>query len=374
MGESESETFRENEEIKLLILRITNDCNLRCRYCYASGGDNREYMGWETARRAVDYAAARSSFFKIQFTGGEPLLNLPLIKQIVTYVRERKLPAVFQMQTNGTLIDLPAARELKAMRVATGVSLDGMPGVNDPLRPFAGGRGSTVAVVRGLQNLAAAGIKVGLTAVLTADSAANLPRLVELASYLGNVHGIALDLLRPMGRCLKSGVLPPEPDKLAAQILAGLRRAREIAASGGRLIRFREVERLRYQLRRGRVRRHYCYATTGQSMVVMPDGTVYPCSSLAGIADFYLGNIVEDDFCLFSAATRLPFLQRTVEDMAECRDCPDNWLCGGGCLARSYAYTGRFDRPYPGDCQLKKIFLEYVRMEEGLPEAPGEIT
>jgi uncharacterized protein len=366
MAGSAGEFFRENEEIKLLILRITNDCNLRCRYCYAGGGDNREYMGWETARRAVDYAASRSSFFKIQFTGGEPLLNLPLIEKTVTYVRERKLPAIFQMQTNGTLISLPIARKLKSMGVAIGVSLDGMPEVNDPLRPFAGGRGSTVAVVRGLQNLAAVGIKVGLTAVLTADSAANLPRLVELASYLGNVHGIALDLLRPMGRCLESGVLPPEPDKLRVQILAGLRRAREIAASGGRPVRFREVERLRYQLRRGRARRHYCYATTGQSMVVMPDGAVYPCSSLAGIKDFYPGYITGSDFCLSSAVARLPFLQRTVEDMAECRGCPDNWLCGGGCLARSYAYTGRFDRPYPGDCQLKKVFLEYVRVEEGL--------
>jgi len=32
----------EEEEIKLLVLRVTNDCNLRCRYCYACGGDSRE--------------------------------------------------------------------------------------------------------------------------------------------------------------------------------------------------------------------------------------------------------------------------------------------------------------------------------------------
>lgn len=129
---------------------------------------------------------------------------------------------------------------------------------------------------------------------------------------------------------------------------------------------FREVERLRYQLQSGLVRRHYCHATTGRSLAVMPEGSVYPCSSLSGFPDFCLGRIAEDGFSLLSATARLPFLERTAEGMAECRSCPDNWLCGGGCLARAYAYTSGFDRPCPGDCLLTKIFLEYVRNEEGL--------
>ena len=32
------------KEIKLLILLVTDDCNLRCRYCYARGGEKKEYM------------------------------------------------------------------------------------------------------------------------------------------------------------------------------------------------------------------------------------------------------------------------------------------------------------------------------------------
>ena len=51
----------------------------------------------------------------------------------------KKSPVGFQVQTNGTLISMAVARELKALRVALGVSLDGPPAVNDLFRPFARG-------------------------------------------------------------------------------------------------------------------------------------------------------------------------------------------------------------------------------------------
>lgn len=350
-----------NENIKLVVLRVTGNCNLRCRYCYACGGDSREDMSWAIARKAIDYAALPGNSFKVQFTGGEPLLNLSLIKKIVAYTRNKRIAAYYQMQTNGTLITPQIAAELKKMRIAIGISLDGMPDVNDYLRPFAGGHGSTLAVLHGLSNLGAAGVKVGLTAVLTKHNITGLPQLVELAGYTGNVYGIAFDLLRPLGRAGANNILPPAPAVMEKFVRTCLRRAGEIASMGGNPVKFRDVERLKRQLSRRLARRHYCYATTGQSLAVMPKGDVYPCSSLAGQPEFYIGNITAQDFSLSPGMARLSFLRREVSDLDGCRECPDHWLCGGGCLARAYAYTGRVDRPYPGDCLLKKVFIQYVK-------------
>jgi len=320
-------------------------------------------MSWEVAQKALDYAAARSKFLKIQFTGGEPLLNFELIRQVVAYTRKHRFPVRFQLQTNGTLITTALAQEIKNLMIGVGVSLDGMPEVNDRLRPFADGRGSTVAVLRGLQNLAAQKIKVGITTVLTVENIAQLPRLVELAAYLGNVHGISLDLFRPLGRGVETQIVPPQNDLMEHYIKAALERAEVLVQLGGRRIRFREVERIRYQLEQGVAREFYCYATTGQCLAVLPDGSVYPCASLGGIAEFYLGNVLSKDFSHEEALSRLPFLDRTVDQMEICRECEDRWLCGGGCVARSYAYTGRVDRPYEGDCLLRKIFLDWVKKE-----------
>ncbi len=354
------------EEIKLLILRVTDACNLYCSYCYARGGESKKNMSWEVARRAVDYVATRAPSFKIQFSGGEPLLNFSLIKKIISYAREQGLKATFQLQTNGTLLTPGLVRELKRLGLSLGVSLDGMPEVNDSLRPFRGGQGSTLATIQGLRNLAAEGIKVGLTVVLTLRSTEELPKLVELCAYLGNIYGLSLDLVRPLGRAQDSKIAPPAEELLRQKLRAALRRAQEISSLGGPVIRFREVERIKYLLTHGCRRLYYCYATTGQSLAILPDGSVYPCASLSELSDFYLGNIMDPHFSLLQAVKGKPWWQRKVENMEGCRDCTNKFLCGGGCLARAYAYTGRMDRPYRGDCVLRRIFIEWAQAQLSL--------
>ena len=64
--------------LQMMVLSLTGDCNLACRYCYAFGQD-RSMMTWETARRAVDLAAAGGAPFILLFLGGVPLLALPLV-------------------------------------------------------------------------------------------------------------------------------------------------------------------------------------------------------------------------------------------------------------------------------------------------------
>lgn len=54
---------------RLLVLGVTADCNLRCRYCSARGGEEKAYMSEVVARRAVDLMTEGSEKFKIQFTG-----------------------------------------------------------------------------------------------------------------------------------------------------------------------------------------------------------------------------------------------------------------------------------------------------------------
>lgn len=152
---------------------------------------------------------------------------------------------------------------------------------------------------------------------------------------------------------------------LESQVRAALRRADQLVRLGGPRVRFRELERLRYQITQGVVREEYCYATTGQCMAAVPDGGIYPCASLI-LPHFYLGNINDQDFSLAEAVAGKEWIGRKAEMMTGCRDCPDRLFCGGGCLARSYAYTGRVDKPYKGDCKLKKTFLDWVRQDEGV--------
>ena len=73
-------------KIKMLALAVTGRCNFACRYCYAAPLDAQD-MSIDTAFKALKLAAQSGENFVLQFTGGEPLLNFPVIKKIAMQVK-----------------------------------------------------------------------------------------------------------------------------------------------------------------------------------------------------------------------------------------------------------------------------------------------
>ncbi len=225
------------EGIRLLVLRLTERCNLRCAYCYAArDGETPFDMDEDTALRAVELCCPPGRTLRVQFTGGEPLLKLELMEAVAAFGRESGRKLLLSVQTNGTLLTAEVCRRLKAIRCGVGVSLDG-PGEANALRVFPDGRVSTESVVQGIQNLGEAGMRCGMTTVVTAVNAARLGELPDLALWLGNVAGVGLDLFRPLGRGAGRD-LSPAPAKLAPFSLAD-----SGGISGGPLARARQASR-----------------------------------------------------------------------------------------------------------------------------------
>lgn len=348
------------EKIDLLVLRLTDDCNLRCKYCYANGGKQKINMNREIALKAIDYVSKLNNSFTLQFTGGEPLLAIDLIEEIYEYIQKRGVQVRLQVQTNGTLIGREMAKKLKAMNMSVGISLDGMPQINDKNRTYSWGEGSAKDVLKGLNNLNDEGIKVGLTATVTKDNIVHLSQLIELSAFLGNVHGVSFDLYRPMGRGVKCDFSVCKLEDLKRGVKKALNKAEEIKAIGGHTIHIREVEKVIKLLKARLKRDKYCYVTTGTSFAVMPDGEVYPCSSFAEYKEFNFGNILDPQFYPFDRMK--DFINGiSVLKNEECQSCKDNHLCGGGCIARTYAYYGNFDRVYEGECALRRVYIEYAK-------------
>jgi uncharacterized protein len=340
----------------LLLLWVTTDCNLRCRYCYARGGERKEYMSWPVAKRAIDLMAACPGTFKVQFAGGEPLLNMELVERVIRYMNDGHIGAGYQLQTNATLVTETVAQNLKELHIAVGVSLDGPPAVNDRLRPFPDSRGSTGAVVAGIKNLGKAGIRTGLTCVLSAENIAGLPGLVDMASYLGNIEGISIDVLRQAGRARQAMRATPE---MATRYLdAAIRRADQIAAMGGPTVKFREVERMRHMLATGQARQYRCYFDACQSVMVTPDGNTYPCASLSG-PEFLLGNVREEGF-EDSLHKRLARAKTMIVLPARCLSCSDRELCGGPCPAGTYGTAGNTDV----ECAVRRVFVRHAALSQ----------
>ncbi len=153
--------------VQQLTLSVSEQCNLRCRYCLHGNAldwvrPHRDTgMSRETAFAAVREFLRRSRDAvspSISFYGGEPLLELDLIREVVELVRRESLRDDYQfiVDTNGTRLDAETVDFLVAERFDLQVSLDGPPEIHDRHRRFRDGGPSHAEICAGLARLFAA--------------------------------------------------------------------------------------------------------------------------------------------------------------------------------------------------------------------------
>jgi len=151
-----------------LVLGLTEDCNLACRYCAYSSEypltrtASKQRMTFATGARAIDYfcTQAREQVLRnpwreivVSFYGGEPLLNFDLLRQLVEYAEKRApAPVRFSVTTNGLLLTASVSEFLVAHGVAVMVSLDGPATEHDRNRVLPNGSGTFARVVANVRD------------------------------------------------------------------------------------------------------------------------------------------------------------------------------------------------------------------------------
>ncbi|MFH1547893.1 MAG: radical SAM protein [Candidatus Omnitrophota bacterium] len=143
---------------KMLVLQLTEKCNLRCCYCLSSYRENSSLdMTFATAAAAVTYFAeiADGDKLAILFGGGEPLLKFPLIKKIVAHLENLRpeKPKLYYLSTNlvnltEEMIDFFLEHDFMLQ-----VSLDGPKAKHDRYRVTPDGQGTYETVVGNLMKL-----------------------------------------------------------------------------------------------------------------------------------------------------------------------------------------------------------------------------
>ena len=152
------------KRMQQLTLQVTQQCNLRCEYCAYSGiyeknrTHNSARMEFDTAKKAIDLFLKNCTDrdrVTIGFYGGEPLLELPLIKRCVAYanskVEGKKI--AFNMTTNGTLLSDEVVDYLVENDFQLSISLDGSKEEHDRSRKFKDGTGSFDVIIRNVRRI-----------------------------------------------------------------------------------------------------------------------------------------------------------------------------------------------------------------------------
>jgi len=309
-------------------ITLTTNCNLRCSYCY---GKSCEDFGSDFHGLEVDYSLPSEAAYDSEvlrnflqkdreaaliFYGGEPLLQLSKLREIMNTVRDHE----FIIQTNGLLLDRLEPAYVNRFR-SIFVSLDGDEALTDHYR----GKGVYRRVARNLKLIRENGFKGEIVARMT----------------IGEETEIDTQVL-----ALLNGAEPPisvhwQLDALFWQNDYSKRQFSEWARTSynPRLRRLIDiwVQRMKDT---GEVPRFYPFLGVMKSLLlgesshlrcgagwtvfnIQTDGNITPCPVMAGMKDFYLGNISETH----------PESLRNAQFVSEpCTQCQAFPICGGRCL------------------------------------------
>ncbi|UZJ42609.1 radical SAM protein [Prosthecochloris sp. SCSIO W1101] len=133
-----------NNYLTQLAINVSEDCNLRCKYCVYSGSyENRRShndnnnISYEMALKAIDFFLDRSKKSKDRYLslyGGEPFLRRSFVESIVEYAKNKDDDINIAITTNGTMLDDSIIAFLARYNISLTISLDGPRELNDRYR------------------------------------------------------------------------------------------------------------------------------------------------------------------------------------------------------------------------------------------------
>lgn len=198
---------------RLHLFVVTLRCDHSCRYCQVSrvtANKHRYDMSRETAEKSIDLMFRSPALaLKVEFQGGESLLNFDLVRWIVERVEERNLVERRQLEfvvaTNLSPLTDEMLEFLRDHRVLISTSLDGPDHLHDSNRPRRGNDSHAVTVA----NLRRAREVLGhdrVSAIMTTSQASlDQPREIIDEYVRQGFDAVFLRPISPYGFAVRTG-------------------------------------------------------------------------------------------------------------------------------------------------------------------------
>ena len=333
---------------------VTAKCDQACAHCYLRDSSTyarelRNELSYEDCLEIID--DFKQTFDKwgmptrINFTGGDPLLREDIFL-LIKYARKNGI--LVGILGNPNHLDYQTAKKLKSLGVIRyQISIDGLQETHDRLR---GRRGLFEDSIRAIRILEKVGIP---SVVMFTVSKINAHELVEVIKVVAEEGVSVFDFARLVpvgaGKDLKDQMLTPkEYRNLLLQVLEQYRRLQEKGCQTyfGRKdhlwkLLYQELGLLKSPPRDKKT--IYTGCGIGSSvLVILADGTVYPCRRLP----IELGRVPQENFRdIFINSSELNKM-RQIEKMQKCKNCDLLQVCRG-CPAVSYSAYGDYMAPDP---------------------------
>lgn len=327
-----------------ITLLLTTACNLRCRYCYASAGENSvKFMSLETAKRGIDFIAANAAKknFIAEFAdqpgvtelsiayhgGGEPAVHWTVLTESFAYAQHKAetlgIPVRGRLISNGVLrddkIDWIIANISNMM-----VSFDGLPAIQNKQRLTKNGRSSSESVLHTLRRFDAVQFPYIIRITATSTFLEQLPEAIAFMGEHFKPQRIQVEPAYPIGR----GHTMPSAN--TTRFIHAFRAARVVAKQFDLILDYSPIRRL------NQPGNHFC-GITQDAFSLSADGNVSACYSCFSEEDklakvfFYGKPDVQSQGYVFDTPALDKLRTWAVRHLDFCQGCFAKWHCAGDC-------------------------------------------
>jgi uncharacterized protein len=339
-------------------LHVTNECNLRCKYCYLRKTPDK--MSPEVGKQALEVvfrAAEKHQFegIKIKYAGGEATLNFHRIIELHQYAQTlaQRYPIDLDevILSNGVGITSAMIDALKYNGIRLMISLDGIGEYHDAQRGFVSGRGSFSMVAKTIDRLLQRGLMPHVSITVTDKNVDGLPQTV--AYVLEHQLPFSLNFYRHNDYSMTFQDLPSNEQRM----VGGMRQA------------FRVIERqmprrsfLGSLVDRAQfITPHERTCGAGDSyLVIDQNGRIAKCHMEIekSVTDIYAADPLEA-----IRADRTGAQYSKVDEKEGCRDCSWRYWCAGGCPVLTHRVSGRGDVRSPYCNVYQALYPDMLRLE-----------
>lgn len=335
----------------------TYSCNLRCTYCFQQADPllDKRVISAENLAKFLAHADAQASRARtadpkrpviLQLFGGEPftLATKPVIQEIFAFCRSRKIHIA--ATTNGTGLGdfLDILLPYHGYVAKVGITIDGVGSFHDSRRKRLDGQGTFDKIVRNVNLLLRAGIKVMTSLTLDRSSIGQAAAFFDFARTQGWIDnpGIELSVARVDDRKFETGYADVMAESELLQALIDLDSRARLPGN----VRFAFLKTSHALAKRfhcsfnqnetGRARFKYCWASSDINDIVYVDSAldVYRCTYTPGDKKYKVGSL-DDGFSLDAWHAHGTWGKK------ECSGCPIGGYCAGGCKLSTQADFSR---------------------------------
>ncbi|MCL6589192.1 MAG: radical SAM protein [Firmicutes bacterium] len=352
--------------VRALQLITSNSCNFKCKYCFVDNRyDSKERaefqrrpsnmsMSYETAALAIEKLIElqkkhRRRNLYIEFFGGEPLTNWPVIEAVLENFKNgqnREMEIVYSITTNGSLITEKMAEVFKKYNVTVTISFDSPKNTE---RILADGRNVFDLTRKSLEILRRHQNWTTFNSVLSRETLHQFDGkgLVDFAlNYQIGMIGLILDL--------DLEFYQSETNK--AKVVEEIINTYQYAASRNLPVVGYWHQIFNQITGKQLLNLHSGYKTcpaTGCKLSVEPEGHIFICKCCSG----YLGHINSLEGALHSPKYR-EYSMQAYRNAPECEGCEIEGFCSGVCMGSLEKKYHDIQRIEKSSCQ---VFRELTR-------------